>query len=330
MKTWTLPLATLFLVACQPPADEYRNALPDRETIEVDVPAQDSTASGLGSKTSALVGEPADLYTNTYYTARDINVLGKFVVDLVETIASYPATTLDETSATWGPFSEEREPNEFKLTIRKDADVATRYEWAIEGRHKSEKEFITLARGAFEPDEDPDFGRGWFVLDFEAIRSLDPSENEAGRVAYAFEKNAEGVSVRVHFAATTDAGERLEAGYAYGEDKSGAGFILFSTPIDVHEGPALEDVIIRTRWTPSGAGRADVIASGGDIGDDVFEGSQCWGDDFVSSYEQFSVNREVIANDGEAKTCVLDVAAPPRADELPTADDVEDPNGSTI
>ncbi len=329
-KTWLLALpVSLAFVACQPPADEYRNALPDRDTIEVDVPAQETTAQGLGSKSSAIVGEPADLYTSTYYQARDLNVFGKFVVDLVETIASFPATELTETKAVWGPFSEEREPNEFKLTIEKDDVVATRFAWAIEGRHKSEADFITLARGSFEPTEE-DYGNGWFVLDFDTIRTLDPSEGGRGRVGYAFEKDAEGVSVRVHFAGTTDRGERIEAGYAYGESISGEGFILFGLPLNVHEGPALEDVIIRTRWIPSGAGRADVIASGGDIGDDVFEGSQCWGDNFVSSYEHFLVNRDTVANDGEVKTCVLEQAAPPRAGELPTADDVEDPNGGLV
>lgn len=327
--TWLLALPLSLAFACQPPADEYRNALPDRETIEVDVPAAETTARGLGSRSSAIVGEPADLYTSTYYQARDLNVLGKFVVELVETIASFPPTDLTETSAVWGPFSEEREPNEFKLTIEKDDVDARLYAWAIEGRHKSAKDFVTLAHGSFEPDGD-DYGRGWFVLDVDQIHALDPSEGGRGRVGYAFEKNAEGVSVRVHLAGENERGERIEAGYAYGESVSGEGFILFGIPLDVHEGPALEDVIIRTRWTRSGAGRADVIASGGDIGSDVYQGSQCWGDNFVSSYEHILLNGDVIANDGDFKTCVLDEAEKPRADELPTAADVEDPNGFVI
>lgn len=324
MKRWLLAPTAVALFACSPPADEYRAALPDRDTVEVHVPESAQTARGLSSSRAALVGEPAEFYTSTYYHAKELNGLATSIIDLVEAITDYPATTVDETSAVWGPFSEEREPNEFKLTVEKDADVATRFEWAIEGRPKSAEAFTALAHGAFEPDGD-DRGRGWFVLDFDAIAALDPTEHDRGRVAYAFERTDENTSVRVHFVGRDETGASFEAGYAFGQSKDGDGFVLFAFPEDVHEGALKEDVVIRTRWQPGGEGRADIRATGGDLNAQTLLGSQCWDATFRSTHEAYSIEREIVVLVGDPASCAFEAAEAPAMGELPTAEDVEDP-----
>ena len=242
-----------------------------------------------------------------------------------KTIAAYPPTEINKQRAVWGPFSDEREPNEFKLTIAHADNDAPLYVWAIQGRHKSQTELITIARGAFEPEGD-DLGRGWFALDLDAIRQLDPTEDGRGRVAYAFEKTEAGVSVRMHLDAVDDAGEKVEAGYAYGEDAAGNGFVLFAFPESINDAPLKENVLIRTRWTTNGAGRADVVAVGGDLEGDVARGSQCWDKTFVSTYESFALDGVVFAEAGDVDTCVVDRAELPTDGEIPSETDVQDPH----
>lgn len=328
MKTLALPL-TLFtattLAACGAPADEFRSALPQRGDVTVDVPAQ-TAGSAQGLRRQSLVGEPAEFYSHTYYESRRLNGFGAFVVGLVETITDYPATTVDADRATWGPFSEDREPNEFRLTVERKDAPSLHYAWALEGRPKSVADWTGLAGGHFAPTEVEDQGRGWFVVDFDAVHSLDPSEDGRGRMAYAFDKDGAGVTVQALFQGVDAAGAPVHAAYAFGQKTSGEGWVLFAFPADIHDGdPALaapENLLIRAQWSASGAGRADVIATEGDTGEEAVYAAQCWDDTFVSTFEVYAQGETNVAAAGDPDSCRLPEAMP---DALPEADALTDP-----
>jgi hypothetical protein len=329
-----LPTVLLF-TACERPQDEFIAALPDRETMILDIEEGQSSqglrpANGDGTDRHNLVGAPAEWYTNTYYAARDLNVLAGFIVTVLEEVTKLPPSGLTDKSAVWGPLSDPKEPNEFILNIEKVADSSTYYQWAIKGKHKSSgiDAYISLAAGAFEPSEVKDQGRGWFVIDFEAIRTLNPTEKGHGRIAYALQKNDEGTLVLAHYKGLDDAGNNIQASYAYGEDNKNAGFIVFRLPADIDDGEdgkvAVEDVLIRTRFSPDG-GRADIFATHGDLGSNIVIGSQCWDSVFVSSFEQFKLGEEVLASAGDSTSCAFAEAETPDVNALPDADEVESP-----
>jgi hypothetical protein len=328
MNRTLLPLVctTLGLVACDPGA-EYRAALPDRDTVTLGYPERAGTSeSGLARR--ALVGERSDLYTQTYYAAKELNGFGKLVVDVLEAITAYPPTKYDESSASWGPFSEPREPNEWQLTVRK---VEERYDWRLEGRPKGVKDFVAFGHGTFAPEEKgAELGEGWFTIDFDALKKLNPAEDAQGVVGYAFEKTSEHVNVRVRFHGPNEDGTIVDAAYAFDEDRQGNGSVIFAYPGDLDEGQdgkrALEDVTVRTRWLSDGSGRADIQVVGGDLGDGSALGVQCWGTDFVSSYEHIeSSKQELIASAGKAETCSITDAAPISKETLPEETDVTNP-----
>lgn len=322
--------AALALSACERREAELIAALPDRETmiLKVEDDGQSGRGLSIGQAQQNLVGAPAEWYTNTYYAARDLNVLAGFVVTLLEEITKWPSTSFDQTSAVWGPFSDKNDPNEFKLEIKKLEDASLHYEWSIQGKHKSQGDdaYLALAAGAFEPGKE-DQGRGWFVIDFDHIATLDPTQNGGGRIAYALQKNDEGTLVLAHFKGPDKNGDTVEASYAYGENND-AGFIVFRLPVDIDEGQegktATEDVLIRTRFTTDG-GRADIFAVHGDLGDKIVIGSQCWDKTFVSTFEQFKLGADVLAADGDASTCNFAEAETPDPQALPDADEVESP-----
>lgn len=324
--------AAIAISGCERPESELIAALPDRETMILDVEGNGQSGQGLsiGQARQNLVGSPAEWYTNTYYAARDLNVLAGFVVTLLEEITKWPSTSFDQTSAVWGPFSDKNDPNEFKLEIKKLEEASLHYEWSIQGKHKSQGDdgYLALAAGAFEPGKE-DQGRGWFVIDFDHISALDPTEKGGGRIAYALQKNDDGTLVLAHFKGPDQDGNTIEASYAYGEDHNDAGFIVFRLPIDIDEGKdgkvAVEDVLIRTRFT-TGGGRSDIFAVKGDLGEEIVIGSQCWDKTFVSTFEQFKLGTAVIAADGDESSCnFVEAETPDPTKALPDADEVESP-----
>lgn len=329
MKKTQIALSTavsvMIFTACAAPADEFRAALPHTEDVTVQLPEQ-TAESQSGLQRQALVGEPAEYYLNTYYESRKINGFGRFVVELVETITAYPATTLTESSATWGPFSEAREPNEFQLLVERQDSPSLHYTWALMGRAKSATDWTGLAGGAFEPHAVPEQGRGWFVVDFEAISTLDPTEDGRGQIAYAFEKNDEGLAVRVLFQGFDDNNQVAHAAYVFGERPSGEGFVMFAFPADINDDdptkPAAEDLLIRTQWNAAGAGRADIVATHGDLADQTVYGAQCWDDTFVSTFELFTLDGQVLGAQGDPETCRVVEAAP---EALPEASEFTSP-----
>ncbi|MCC7382353.1 MAG: hypothetical protein IT384_11010 [Deltaproteobacteria bacterium] len=316
------------LIACEPPDAEYRRALPDRATLLVPLPGQIGTESqslgAIGRSEKGLVGGPADLYTTSYYHARDLNALIGHVFDVLEAITQLPATIGDDHRAVWGPLSDAGEPNEYLLAVERIDAPALHYGWVVAGKHKSAAHdaYAPIAAGAFEPTADEE-GRGWLVLDFDAVAALDPSEAGAGRIAYAFTHDANETAVFAEYQA-----QSFVSRYAFANTADGGGFVLFAYPADIDEGQperaAIEDVMLATRWLPSGLGRSDVIARGGDLGDAVATASQCWGASFESTYEAFGVSGQLLAEDGDRAACALPMAGDSEG-ELLSDQDLECP-----
>lgn len=330
MKRTVTMAAVAALAACTTVEQEYLDALPDRDTVTVGLAEMNAQSSALhGTKKSALVGGAADFYTTSYYHARELNNLAGFVLSVLEAVTAYPATEIAVDRVTWGPFSDDGEPNEWRVVItRGEIGGQAVFQWSIDGRHKGAGDFRAVAAGAYEPRAAP-HGKGWFVLDFDRIGELE-GKNDRGRIAYAYEKNADGVIVLAKASVVEDDGSKVEAGYAYGKDTEGAGFITFAFEADIDEDdpskPAKEQVLLRTRWTRAGHGRADVVASSGDLGTSRARFSQCWNDTFVSTYESIRLDGNLLAEDGDVSTCSLRDRAEPTIDEIPGEDEVKNPH----
>ena len=310
--------------------EAFRAAVPSVDVLTVTVPATAQMIQGLstgetGTHQAALVGEPAEFHVSTYAQARAINAFGQAVGEILDAIIEAPPTLVAEDSAVWGPFRGEGEPVEVRLSVLARSEPELHYVWQLEGRRESGDDFVGLAAGAFRPDgtEDDKLGEGWFAVDFDQLRALDPSEEGRGQVLYAYARNEDGVAVRM-FAKNGDE----EAAYAFGVDNDGFGYVLFFGTDDVHNGEdgqtAEENLVVRARWTPSGPGRADVLAAGGDLGASFVQVSQCWDDTFVSRYESFSINGAVVVEQGDSATCAFDGSWPAQ-DDLPDENDLLSP-----
>ncbi len=347
MRNLYLPSTTLaaFIVisACggnDETTDPFEAALPDTQVLTLELPApaslsQDLTEGEVGSTTAALVGEPADFYTSTYYQARTINLFGRGVLETLDAITDFPPSARTATIAVWGPFRADREPNEFQLVVEARESPTPHFVWYLAGRPVSGGDFVGLAGGAYEPtgdneaDDGEEYGRGWFAIDFDQVAGLNPAEEARGVVAYAFGKSEEGVAVRVVAQNANQTPDTVA--YAYGENTEGFGYILFAFEDDIHDGEdgqdADEGLVVRTRWLPDGRGRADVLAVHGDLGDGFVQVSQCWDDTFVSRYEALVANGLTLGQDGDVSACVFD-GEWPSEEELPEGEDLASPFAS--
>jgi hypothetical protein len=94
------------------------------------------------------------------------------------------------------------------------------------------------------------------------------------------------------------------ADYTYDADADGGGNMTFAAHGDTEdEGALAEDAVVRSRWLSTGAGRADVRLSGGDLGSTQVTASQCWDATFGEVY--YSDSAGFVAPSGAETECAF-------------------------
>src|SRR5262249_60297435 len=87
-------------------------------------------------------------------------------------------------------------------------------------------------------------------------------------------------------------------------EADGGGTVSLTTKgdVDAVNGKGiLEDVVIKSRWIASGAGRGDAKISGGDL-TGTLTGTQCWGASFAATYATDTADNKTV---GDATSCVV-------------------------
>src|SRR5262249_28249961 len=130
-------------------------------------------------------------------------------------------------------------------------------------------------------------GSGQMQANFSNMNTLDPTTNPAtGAIAFVYDDTADPRTVQVHFGSFADgmAGAMpLNADYQYAEhpDTSGQFQFALRTNFDNDPNGVLEDAALVSRWLASGAGHADVVASGGSLpAGFVVHATECWDTSF--------------------------------------------------
>ena len=87
-------------------------------------------------------------------------------------------------------------------------------------------------------------------------------------------------------------------------DADGGGTLVVTAMADISSPPdgTNESVDENSRWNSTGAGRADVKMSGGDLSTTVLA-SQCWSSSFAQTYYTDNANYQPTA--GDASTCAF-------------------------
>ncbi len=285
------------LVACGGLRDEMLAGLPSQEDVSIDVPAAEGQALSLG--------ETSEFYEITYNVSRTINggLLGVF--DLIEHIVAYPATVSEENRRVWGP-SEPRglERNSFRFTAERVEEGHFLY--SLDARPKdatSDDDWQVVFDGeAFAVEGTK--GHGTLNLYFDTMHELNGDPLVGTAIVLYDTTLADGrreVDVSFdNFANTNNNDEPTIATYHYGENGDDSGDFEFSFNGDLHANdpepkPLIETFTINSRWIGTGAGRSDVVISGGEVPGDLetylpesdatsVKATECWDDNFGLSY----------------------------------------------
>ena len=147
-------------------------------------------------------------------------------------------------------------------------------------------------------------------INFSEMNALDPTVNLAtGGIAILHDNTADPRTVDVHFGNFLDGksgSTALNAQYHYAEhaDQSGNFSFALRTNFDNDPQGILEGAEIASRWLASGAGRADVVATGGSLpAGFVVHAVECWDTSFARVFYTDDVDPS--KTEGNVSACAL-------------------------
>ena len=299
--------------------EEYREALPLREAVVIAGPetedtGQTRTASITGSRPLAERslgrGDSARWYGFTRAVRGGVNLVTASVLGSVWTLVHLEPSAIVDGEATWGPYTDALEPVTYRFRVTRVARAE--YDYVLEGRPKSsraEADYRPVLSGHGYGKLHAQHGQGDFVIDLSAARELDPiaHEDDSGTVrivhdlpqTVAAEVRPDPALERESFRVTSKAEP----------DGTGSLRVQAKTDVDDSKATALEDVVVDSRWRADGAGRADIVITGGDIAADpgAVSAVECWGADFTRSYYADSLDLDPAApNQRDETACVYE------------------------
>lgn len=310
-KLTSLIAAALILAACgstEDPAQQYRDALPKSETVQVGSPQAETNPNALTVSRSALgdTTSPKSEYAMmSYFLARTVNSGVGATLVFLRHITTLRPTTCDGSSCTWGPWVDDDGLNRWQLYVQKVGDA---YEYVLSAQPGSNATapFVPFISGTAHPS-DRDHGYGNFTIDFDAQDGLDHGslwqKKDFGQIDVTYD-NTHDVSIGATFLnaknSDPDDPHRLNAAYTFDHSASGGVLQVAFENLDT-----TEIVSLRTRWAPSGAGRADAHyngpAEGGGRVD--YYASECWAGEVQNYVEVYDSKHTEIPALADPNAC---------------------------
>jgi hypothetical protein len=324
-------LALSFTPGCmlekQDDGEEYREAVPLREAVVVSGP---ETAAASGTSTASITsrkpqadgplrrGNYAKWYSFTRAVRGGVNLVTASVLGSVWTIVHIEPSSIVDGEATWGPYTDALEPVTYRFRVTRVAPAE--YDYVLEGRPKTSKsdgDYRAVLTGHGYGKRHEQHGQGEFVIDLSAARELDPvaHQDDSGTVRVVhdlprdIDTGGKGLPRTITATVKPDPSVNPESFSVISKaELDGTGLLHVDARADVDDSKAtaLEDIGIDSRFRADGAGRADIVISGGDIPADPGSVSavECWGADFARSYYSDSIGFE--PEQGDPSACVYD------------------------
>jgi len=294
----TAAATSLILGACvkqDDPPEDIQRAIPTAEQVQIKLPASART-----------IGELANYYVVTRDVTRTLNGGTAWVLILIHSIVQYPVTSISGNVYTWGPWSNTLDPAEYKLDVTANADGT--YDYVLSGRNKTVagSQFEVVIDGYSDPRAGDAKGSGDFSIDFDAGKRVNPvdSGDAKGKVTAQYDLSARHLELS---AMAPDAnGNPAMFKYAYNETLDGGGDMVFNVTADAGGTALAENIVIRSRWLSTGAGRGDARLAGGDLGTAQAVASECWNTLFRRVFYTDNANWQ--PTEGDVTQCAFGTA----------------------
>jgi len=302
LLTLGLALVTTAGACAKDDGDDFKDGVPQSQDVALVVPGASAsgsalTADGTTAVQGGLLGQQADFYKVTRDVTVVVNTATVSVLALVKTVTNYPPTSVEMDTAVWGPYTDPLSPNTWRLTVNRIA--RGQFHYVLEGKAKTAADtgYVTVLSGEHDLADPtahrrlnvPEYGHGNFLIDWNAAQTLPEHDDNVGTAAFTYsrDKATGNVAIDVTFTQVKDkdTGMLIDAGYAYASVPGMGGTFDFKLTKDfITTTAALETMSIRSRWQESGAGRSDVMISGGDLAGAQGTANECWDSNFLSVY----------------------------------------------
>ena len=313
-----LLLPALLLAACDPGSGSGGDLPDGTETLKQALPSAEEMTIRLPAS-SALVGEQAEFYRFTRNVTLDVNHLVRAITNVIEDVVELPPTSTDgETWAIWGPHTGALAPATWQVRVDKAADGS--YAYAVTGwpRGGDAADAVEVLTGSHTPGDGPGRGSGAWVFDLTTAHGLDEIAHEAiGEIAVDFSLG-DARELEVRFTEVQGPRDAMASSalYRYTDAADSSGTFDFVSNLDIHadDDPSLdrrELLQVRSRWLPTGPGRADVVATHGDLAAGVqVDLEECWDDGFARTWVRWALGEQVHTEGDEANCPYADRQAP--------------------
>ena len=305
LKSFLAASCVVSLVACVQQDDvspkDLDRALPTPEQVAIKLPVKAAKLTD-----AQVIGQLATYYVATYDVTRTFNGGSAWVLALIHTIVKFPVTTASGDTFTWGPWSDALKPAEYKLDVRVVGDGTYTYQLSGRSKLQASAVFEVVIDGKADPRAGELRGSGQFLIDFDAGKRVNPIDgaNDKGSIHATYDLAVRHLDLEI--TSTDLLGRPVLADYAYNETAEGGGDMVFDFSTNAGGGPALESATLRSRWQPSGAGRADARLDGGDLAALQVTASECWSATFQRVYYTDSVS--FAATEGVPTACAFATA----------------------
>jgi hypothetical protein len=315
--TLGIALATMTggCVVQQPDATEYREAIPQQGDAQLAFAGTRATG-GTGTTGQSLTTPQlhiagtggggtnyASFYEFTRSVADGVDTGTLLILAEVALVTSFPPTSIDGSHAVWGPGGDALDPVEWKLTVTKTAEHEFDYE--VDGRPHGSTDnsaWRSILTGHGYGHAHTLYRSGSFKLDGDTLKALDPTRSNGGKISVQYDARAWPKTVTADVTTSDGSGQWFDVTVAHESD--GGGTVVATALADISSPPdgTNESVDENSRWNSTGAGRADVKMSGGDLSQTVLA-SQCWSSQFAQTYYTDSVDYQPTS--GDPSTCAF-------------------------
>jgi hypothetical protein len=263
---------------------------------------------GYPNSGGAVGGDYAFWYAFTRNVTDGVDLGTASILGTISLVVQLPATSTTANEAVWGPGGDALDPAVWRLTV--DEVATDEYDYHLDARPKastSESDYRALLTGHGYGDASPSHRSGWFQIDQDAYNALEPLRaHDSGTVKVTYDLRAFPKTIEADVKHTADA---AWFDFVVTHDADGSGAVSANANGDISTPPdgTYETITLESRYDSTGAGRADVEVTGGDLGTQTVDSSECWGTTFAESY--YTDDASWRPTSGDVAACVFPHAA---------------------
>lgn len=312
-----LSLAAASLMGCDydPETRLFRQVAPKPADVVLAPPGAKTEGSGPAPSSVRQALETCaedSLRCHAQNIATGLNTVTFSLLTIVDEVVKLPPTRREVGRRVWGPHFAFEQGGTFRFEMAREDDGT--FSWCLHagrgdltrapdvdalGCENAEHEsgMLLVLSGVLTPGAEPGeaarSGSGSMVLEGPHLRELDASLESLGLITVVYD-NTRGRELSIEVEEADEPSGLFGTGvtYEYTSEPDGSGTFYFAARANFVGGggsfgfdPVLEDLVIRSRWTAEGAGRADGTVSGGDLEEgERYEAIQCWDSGLTTTY----------------------------------------------